>query len=150
MSHVQAPACVCMWERMSVSEWWWSGRRWGQTGGVKIYKLGGKCLYPWFGRPPLLSLSFSLCVFVLTWESVCICLCGLDQAPAQSDSQQCIFNRAFPPGCQAVLPWQDNSPADAPTALPTQPTLLTHNLLPWSWWREGGDWSQEKGKKKRQ
>lgn len=76
------------------------------------------------------------------------CVCAfLNQALAQSDSQQCIFNRAFPPGCQPVPPWRDNSPADAPSALPTKPTPSTRNLLPWSWWKQDGVWLKRERKK---
>lgn len=100
--------------------------------------------YIW--TPPLL--------FFTNAPSVCVCVCAdecahvlsLSKALAQSESQKCIFNRAFPPGCQPVHPshhyqhsWWDNSPADAPVALPTQPTPSTCNLLHSWWWVEGGE-----------
>lgn len=52
--------------------------------------------------PPPLSLPIPPVVCVCV--DVCVCAWFLDQALAQPDSQQCIFNRAFPPGCQPVPP----------------------------------------------
>lgn len=106
---------------------------------------GGNVFIPGLDTPTTFLTNPSCCVRVC-WR-VCVCAWFLDQALAQPDSQQCIFNRAFPPGCQPVPPWRDNSPADAPTALPTQPTSSTHNLLPWSWRKEGGVWLKKKQKR---
>lgn len=64
-------------------------------------------------RPPLLSSAVPPGAAAYDTVHMWVCV-GLEQALAQSGSQQSVFNRAFPPGCQ---------PASSPNGTTAQLTL---------------------------